>query len=101
MQHDYFSSFNKSDHRFLVSVLPLPSCSLKFPIACLCTSSFPIYLSWYTYVTFLPGRFDCFREGKEPPTAVAVDLSDELDASSVASTPSSHVDLISDLRRHI
>ena len=31
MQHDYFSSFNRSDHCFLASSLPLPSSLLKLP----------------------------------------------------------------------
>ena len=31
-QHDYFSSFNQSDHCFLASALPLPSSFLKLPI---------------------------------------------------------------------
>ena len=31
VQHDYFSSFNQSDHRFLALSLPLPSCLLKVP----------------------------------------------------------------------
>ena len=30
-QHDYFSSFNQSDHLFLVLSLPLPSSLLKLP----------------------------------------------------------------------
>ena len=32
-QHDYFSSFNQSDHCFLVSSLPLPSSLRKLPKA--------------------------------------------------------------------
>ena len=48
----FFLPFNQSDHCFLASSLPLPSSSLKFPIACFCTTSFPIYLARYTYVTF-------------------------------------------------
>ena len=32
MQHDYFSSFNQSDHCFLASSLPLPSSLRKLPI---------------------------------------------------------------------
>ena len=32
VQHDYFSSFNQSDHCFLVSSLPLPSSLRKLPI---------------------------------------------------------------------
>ena len=32
VQHDYFSSFNQSDHCFLVLSLPLPSSLLKLPI---------------------------------------------------------------------
>ena len=32
VQHDYFSSFNQSDHCFLVSSLPLPPSLLKLPI---------------------------------------------------------------------
>ena len=31
VQHDYFCSFNQSDHCFLVSLLPLPSSLLTFP----------------------------------------------------------------------
>ena len=31
VQHDYFSAFNQSDHRFLASSLPLPSSLLKLP----------------------------------------------------------------------
>ena len=31
-QHDYFSSFNQSDHYFLASSLPLPSSLLKLPV---------------------------------------------------------------------
>ena len=34
VQHDYFSSFNQSDHCFLVLSLPLPSSLLKLPISC-------------------------------------------------------------------
>ena len=30
-QHDYCSSFNQSDHCFLVSLLPMPSSLLKLP----------------------------------------------------------------------
>ena len=33
VQHDYFSSFNQSDHCFLASSLPLPSSLLKLPDA--------------------------------------------------------------------
>ena len=33
MQHDYFSSFNQSDHCFLGSSLPHPSLLLKLPIS--------------------------------------------------------------------
>ena len=32
VQHDCFSSFNQSDHCFLVSSLPLPSSLRKLPI---------------------------------------------------------------------
>ena len=32
VQHDYFSSFNQSDHCFLVLSLPLLSSLLKLPI---------------------------------------------------------------------
>ena len=32
VQHDYFSSFNQSDHCFLALSLPLPSSLLKLPI---------------------------------------------------------------------
>ena len=31
VQQDYFSSFNQSDHCFLASSLPLPSCLLELP----------------------------------------------------------------------
>ena len=57
--------------------------------------------SFRRFVSFLAPFFVapfCLREGKR---AVVVDLSDDLDASFVASTPSSHVDLISELQRHI
>ena len=37
----------------------------------------------------------------EPPKAVAADLSDDLDVSSVAPTPSLHVDLFSEMQRQI
>ena len=58
--------------------------------------SFRLVVSFFLF-SFSLAPF-CFREGKR---AVVVDLSDDLDASSVASTPFSHVDLISELQRHM
>ena len=34
VQHDYFPSFNQSDHCILASSLPLPSSLLKLPKNC-------------------------------------------------------------------
>ena len=45
VQHDYFSSFNQSDHCFLTSSLPLPS-SLSLPISIDEATSFPGALHW-------------------------------------------------------
>ena len=50
VQHDCFSSFNQSDHFFLVSSLPLPSSLRKLPIVVLGRSYVMSYNFSYTVV---------------------------------------------------
>ena len=43
VQHDYFPSFNQSDHCFLASSLPLPLCLRKLPN--IFTFQWPLFFS--------------------------------------------------------
>ena len=75
VQHDYFSSFNQSNHWFVALSLTLPSSDLKLPRNFLVASSVYVQNLWiwiYDVISYVNALFLVASEGQNPEVSISL-----------------------------
>ena len=68
VQHDYFSSFNQSDHCYLALLLPLPLSLLELPVILRGTSVHDFAYCIYGYTSHIPDKIVPKKKKKKKRT---------------------------------